>query len=332
MYFKRFRSATVRDALRSAREELGPDALVLSTELVAALGWRGWLGRREVQITAAAEREASVRRLPRSVERQSDADPASIESVARLTAAGLSADFAGEIVAAMPDRARRGSSLHNLRAALASRLSALAVPDEAYAPIEVFVGPPGAGKTTTIAKIAAQARACRGLSLGLIAADGFRIGAVEQLRSYAAIIGSPFRVARSSDDLQGPLGGTVRRPMLVDTAGRSPSDETARELFRVLASRTDVRTHLVLPADTSTQSAQRILTAYQDARPSRVVLTKLDESRSLSPLVGLLREWQLPISYLGIGQRVPEDLNRATAQLLANAVLGEAASAHAIIS
>ena len=133
--------------------------------------------------------------------------------------------------------------------------------------------------------------------------------------------------------MQGPLGGTVRRPMLVDTAGRSPSDETARELFRVLA----VANRCAHPSgaagrhlDAERRSASS--TAYQDARPSRVVLTKLDEAESLSPLVGLLREWQLPISYLGIGQRVPEDLNRATAQLLANAVLGEAASAHAIIS
>jgi flagellar biosynthesis protein FlhF len=332
MYFKRFRSSNVRDALRAARQELGPDALVLSTELVAASGWRGWVGGREVQITAAVEREMSDSRPPRSAERQDDGESASRAASARLTAAGLSEAFADEVIASLPSRSRRGASLHSLRAALAERLSALAAPDEGYASVEVFVGPPGAGKTTTIAKIAAQERARRGQSLGLVAADGFRIGAVEQLRSYAQIIGSPFKIARTTDDLKKALRGGTRAPMLVDTAGRSPNDETSRELFRVLAARRDVRTHLVIPADTSAASARRIFAAYDEARPTRVVLTKVDEAESLSPLVGLLREWQLPISYLGTGQRVPEDLNRATAQLLAESVLGEAGSSSALHS
>ncbi len=332
MYLKRFRSSNVRDALRTARQELGPDALVLSTELVAAFGWRGWLGGREVEITAAAEREASERRPPASAQRQKGGDPASLEATARLTAAGLTPDLAGEIVAALPGRARRGASLHSLRAALADRLSSLAAPDDEYARVEVFVGPPGAGKTTTIAKIAAQERARHGQRLGLIAADGFRIGAVEQLRSYAEIIGSPFHVARTTDELTCALRGRARASLLVDTAGRSPSDQMARDLFRLVAARHDVRTHLVLPADTPVASARRIFAAYDEARPTRIVLTKVDETESLSPLVSLLREWRLPISYLGTGQRVPEDLNRATAQLLAASVLGETDPAQAIHS
>src|SRR5207253_3908646 len=124
---------------------------------------------------------------------------------------------------------RRGASLHNLRSALADRLSELAVGDESYARVEVFVGPPGAGKTTTIAKIAAQERARQGQRLGLVAADGFRIGAVEQLRMYAEILGSPFRIARTGADLERAL--KRRTPVLVDTAGRSPSDDAARALF-----------------------------------------------------------------------------------------------------
>jgi flagellar biosynthesis protein FlhF len=72
-------------------------------------------------------------------------------------------------------------------------------------------------------------------------------------------------------------------------------------------------------------SARRILDGYADAKPTRLVLTKLDEAESLSPLVSLLHDRQVPISYLGTGQRVPEDLNRATATLLAACVLGDAA-------
>jgi flagellar biosynthesis GTPase FlhF len=103
-----------------------------------------------------------------------------------------------------------------------------------YQPIEVFVGPPGAGKTTTIAKIAAQARARRGARFSLIAADGFRVGAIDQLRTYADILDAPFYAAPSATDLETLLTAASDKPTLVDTAGRSPSDRESRELFAAL--------------------------------------------------------------------------------------------------
>jgi flagellar biosynthesis protein FlhF len=323
MYLRRYRSKDVREALRAARNDLGRDALVLSTSLVPVHGWRGWLGIREIELTAAAERAPSPRQASVAEDRR-DPAPGPEEITARLEASGLDRALAKEVADGLPPASRRGASLHSLVAALAARLSELAANDDQFARVEVFVGPPGVGKTTTIAKIAAQERARRGHRLALIAADGFRIGAVEQLRMYADIIGAPFRVARTAADLEGALAGGRRHPVLVDTAGRSMFDQSARDLFRVVAGRPDVRTHLVLAADTTAATARRVFDTYEEARPSRLVLTKLDEAGSLSPLVGVLRDRQLPISYLGTGQRVPDDLDRATAQLLAASVLGEA--------
>jgi len=353
MFLKRFRANNVRDALRAVREDLGPQALVLSTEMVTAYGWRGLMGVREVEITAAVEREPSVARLEESDDRHTDVvsglnrtsvasgfsrtshDPAAspiAELTARLTATGLDEAIAAEVANSIPTAARRGASPARLRDALASRLAGLAASDREYARAEVFIGPPGCGKTTTIAKIAAQERARGGQRLGLLAADGFRIGAVEQLRTYADILDAPFKVARTPDDLHALLAQRSRTPVLVDTAGRSPSDNAAKELFRVVGEAPGVRTHLVLPASTSVTAARRILDGYAEARTTRLVLTKVDEADSLSPLVSLLHERQVPISYLGTGQRVPEDLNRATAQLLAASVLGESAPAHSSLS
>jgi flagellar biosynthesis protein FlhF len=320
MHLKRFRAESVREGLRAVREDLGPDALVLSTTMVAAEGWRGWLGCREVEIVAAAER-VSVGRRQEPEHRSADAGVSDIS--ARLAAAGLDPATAADVAESMPSSSRRGASLHSLRGALANRLSALATPDAEFAHIEVFVGPPGAGKTTTIAKIASQARATEGRRLGLIAADGLRIGAVEQLRTYAEILHAPFRVARTSEELDAALSTRRRQPVLIDTAGRSPSDGAARDLFSVLADKTGVRTHLVMPASTSPGAAKRIFDSYAEARPSRLVLTRIDEAESLAPLVSLLQERELPISYLGTGQRVPDDLCRATADILAMSALGE---------
>jgi flagellar biosynthesis protein FlhF len=334
MYLRRFRGANVRDALRSVREALGPDALVLSQQMVSARGWRGLVGVREVEITAAAERQAPLAAPQASVGRPQESENrqrrGSVDTVAaQLAATGLDRTLAEEIAALLPPRARRSPTTAILKSALASRLETIAAPDTVYAPVEVFIGPPGAGKTTTVAKIAAQERARRGTRLGLVAADGFRVGAIQQLRSYADILDAPFGVAKTHDDLARALTMTHKMPVLVDTAGRSASDPSARELCRLIGQVRTARTHLVLPAGISTDAARRLFDAYADAKPSRLVLTRLDEVDSLSPLVSLLCDRRIPVSYLGTGQRVPEDLNRATADLLAASVLGDLAPCEA---
>jgi len=329
MYLKKFRQPTVREALAAARAELGPDALVLSTELVSAGGWRGWLGARQVQVTAGAERQVAVSRPAVSERRRTDTTDAARDGVvARLVACGLSDSLADAVAGSIAPAECRGASLSTLRRGVASLLGDLTSNDEKYARVEVFVGPPGVGKTTTIAKIAAQERARRGQTMTMVAADAFRAGAVEQLRVYADVIGAPFRIARTADELDKALDGG-RQTLLVDTAGRSASDPSVREVLRLLGRRKGIRTHLVMAADTSPASARRILDTYQDARPERLVITKLDEAETLSPLVALLRERALPISYFTAGQRVPEDLDRATPALLAGAILRDRQSIYA---
>ena len=324
MHLKRFRRETVKEALRAVREELGPDALILSTRVVAAPGVKGWFGRRVVEVTAATERPSlSDVRHPDAAPAIDRIDRAGDELAAKLQAIGIDGALARDVIAALPARQRRGATVDLIRRTLADQLTALAAADDDYAPIEVFVGPPGVGKTTTIAKLAAQERARHGRRLALMSADGFRVGAVEQLRLYADILGAPLAVARTPTELESALKG-AKRPLLLDTAGRSPSDDVSREMLRVLAGRKGVRTHLVLAASTPPAAARRVLDRFEDARASRVVITKLDEVESCGPLVQVLRERELPISYLGVGQRVPEDLQRATAPALAAWVAGDA--------
>lgn len=319
MYLKRFRKPTVREALAAVKQELGADALVLSTELVASSGWRGVVGARDVQITAAIERPVSGDRPALSSTRPvAPPDPVA----ARLLAAGLDRPLAEAVAAAIPTHERRSVSDRRLRDVLTLVLADVPAHDEGFARVEVFVGPPGVGKTTTIAKLAARERAAKGRRVGMVAADGFRAGAIEQLRVYADIIGAPFTVARTPDELDAVLAHG-RQPMLVDTAGRSPNDRAIADVLQVTRRRPGIRTHLVMAADTSAASARRILAMYASARPERLIVTKVDEAESLVPLLSVIRECGLPVSYLTDGQRVPEDLARATPSRLASALLRE---------
>jgi flagellar biosynthesis protein FlhF len=334
MHYRKFCRPTVREALSAVREELGPDALVLSTRSIASPGLRGWMGARVVEVTAAVDRDqVSGERIEASANRPAEpaAPPASPLSVplpamarglaARLEASGLS-DTLAATIAQHPRLQDRGAGASTMREVIAEALADLAAPAEPMARVEVFIGPPGVGKTTTIAKIAAQARGLHSTRIGMVAADGFRVGAVEQLRLYADIIGSPFAIARSGADLTRALD-ELDQPLLVDTAGRSPRDEGAAEILDVLAARVGVRRHLVLPASTSPGQARRILDSFRTTRPDRLVLTRLDEVETLAPLISVLSDSGLRVSYLGHGQGVPEDLERATPKTLTDWVLGD---------
>jgi flagellar biosynthesis protein FlhF len=323
MHLKRYRMPTVQLALARVRHELGPDALVLATRLVAKRGPAGWFGGKEVEITAAADRPLVSKTRPFGDQNRQPAREREDAMAARLRAAGLDVELARRVADRLPRRGRRGASIASIRQALAGCLGSVAAGDETFRAVEVFVGPPGAGKTTTIAKIAAQERALHGHRLGLVAADGYRVGAVEQLRLYADIIGSPFSVARTPSDIEAVVSRARSGPVLVDTAGRSARDPEARKAFHLLAGRAGVRTHLVIPAATTTATLDRLLESFGDARPDRVVLTRVDEADGIGPLFEALRSRDLAISYLGTGQRVPEDLERATPPALAAFLLGE---------
>jgi len=178
--------------------------------------------------------------------------------------------------------------------------------------IIALIGPTGAGKTTTAAKLAARFSVRHGASkVAFITTDNYRIGAHDQLRTYAKILNIPMRVAADSRQLQECLQGLAERKLIIiDTAGMSQRDLALQDQLSMLemASRT-IRSFLVLPATTGSRVIDEILQRYMPIKPHACILTKLDESRGFGGILDLLIKNKLPLAYYSEGQCVPEDLS-----------------------
>lgn len=187
-----------------------------------------------------------------------------------------------------------------------------------------LVGPTGVGKTTTIAKLAANFRLRDKRRVGLITVDTYRIAAVEQLRTYADIIDLPMRVVATSHEMRDAVESMSDLDLvLLDTAGRSPQDEVKlRELKLFLAEAAADEVHLVLSSTASPATLLRTAERFSAVGTTSLVLTKLDEAAGLGNLLSLWRACKLPLSYLTNGQNVPDDIAPADRRRLARDVLG----------
>jgi flagellar biosynthesis protein FlhF len=186
-----------------------------------------------------------------------------------------------------------------------------------------LVGPTGVGKTTTIAKLAANYRLREKLNVGLITVDTYRIAAVEQLRTYADIIDLPMQVVSSPREMR----DAVRRMngldlILMDTAGRSPRDEIRiQELKAFLSEAGADEVHLVLSTVSGARSLQHTAEKFATVGTTCLILTKTDEATGLGDVLPLVRSSRLPLSYLTNGQNVPDDIETADAGRMARLIL-----------
>ena len=187
-----------------------------------------------------------------------------------------------------------------------------------------LVGPTGVGKTTTIAKLAANFRLREKRRVGLITVDTYRIAAVAQLRTYADIIDLPMEVVATPQEMRQAIARLADQELiLLDTAGRSPNDEAQiQELRALLGEARPNAVHLVLSCTGGLATARKAIDSFASAGITDLILTKLDEVDGLGVLTPLLRSCGLPVSYLTDGQDVPDDIGAANADWLARAVLG----------
>lgn len=190
--------------------------------------------------------------------------------------------------------------------------------------VVALVGPTGVGKTTTIAKLAANYRLREKRRVGLITVDTYRVAAVEQLRTYADIIDLPMEVVATPREMREAVARMSHLDLvLMDTAGRSPRDEVKiQELKSMLEEAEPDEVHLVLSSAAGAKSLVSTAEKFAGVGTTALVLTKLDEAHSLGHLVSLVRECRLPVSYLTDGQNVPDDIQVAQRGAMAERLLG----------
>jgi flagellar biosynthesis protein FlhF len=179
--------------------------------------------------------------------------------------------------------------------------------------VVALIGPTGVGKTTTIAKLAANYNLFEGKKVGLITIDTYRIAAVEHLKTYGDIINLPVEVVYTPSDLNQSIANLKDCDLiLIDTAGRSPHNQAMMdELQRFLSNSRIGVILLVISATTKYQDMLTIAESFSKIAFTHLVFTKLDETNSLGPIVSLAMNAKRPISYFTNGQNVPDDIEVA---------------------
>ena len=258
------------------------------------------------------------------------------EELFHLFTSLIDADVSEELARELVDRLRhevRGGELSDplmLQARIARMIEAdiRAAGPIALAPgkcrVAALVGPTGVGKTTTIAKLAANFHLKEKRRVGLITVDTYRIAAVEQLRTYADIIDLPMEVVSTPKEMRQAVGRMADMDLvLIDTAGRSPKDEVRlQELKAFLTEAGTDEVHLVLSSVAAWRTLEQTAARFAAVGTTALILTKLDEANGLGNVLPVLRSSQLPLSYLTDGQNVPDDIEIASSSHLAKLVLG----------
>jgi flagellar biosynthesis protein FlhF len=186
-----------------------------------------------------------------------------------------------------------------------------------------LVGPTGVGKTTTIAKIASLGILERRLRVGLINLDSYKVAAADQLATYAKIMNVPFRSVNNQEELnQAIFDFSSLDLVLIDTTGRSQKDqESLLQLRHMLASIEGLQSALLVSATTKDADLHEVVSRFKIFNPAGLVLSKLDETSVYGCLYNVQKKSALPLLYFTVGQRVPEDIEKASAERVAALVL-----------
>ncbi len=371
MRIKRFEASDTNTALAMVKEEMGEDAVIMSSRTIRPP--KGTTGKNRVEVVAAVEYDQETVRMPdwapsnepasdrpspsqsygyHTVRKtQPEVPPAPAQSTApspgkknfaehiSLEAHDLRLRFTSflkrqyaaknELDSRLPASKGKGKRANMPKPEAVAKWRNKVIDQLEIKPLHVgangspsvvaLVGPTGVGKTTTAAKLAAWYSIHEQYKVALFSMDCYRIGATDQLRTYARIMRLPCEVILRKKDLAAAVKRHQDKDLIIiDTAGKSPYDPThITELEKWFdQAGTSIDPHLVLSATAKKEDIQHIMKAYAPLNVGGLVLSKLDETRAYASLCQQVAGTELPISCLCTGQRVPEDFLLASKDFL----------------
>jgi len=184
--------------------------------------------------------------------------------------------------------------------------------------ISIFLGPTGVGKTTTLAKLAADLKIKQKKSVAILTIDTYRIAAVSQLKTYSEIMNIPFFVAYTPEEARN-ISASLKNydSILIDTAGRSQKDEIhLEELRKYISAINPNYKFLLLNISVNLKDSVDIVSRFSVCNPTHLIFTKLDETNSYGNILNITSKFNLPIAFVTTGQNVPDDIEKAEARRL----------------
>ncbi len=356
MKIKKYRVDSIKEGLAQIKRELGPEAMIIETRKCRRKGFRGFFLPKVIEITAAVDsfalqsdyKSASIKEkdskietdlnqlksmvakiLTSQEERQLSRDTFFDSWFKLLTANDIDDKLARKMLLDIQNKAAGKNISSEVAATLiAGRMKEMLMTSRISLRTKyiTFVGPTGVGKTTTLAKLAAYYTFEEEKDVAIITMDTYRIGAVEQLKTYAGITGIPIEVVLNKDEMEKTIKKFQKKEIiLVDTAGRSSKNtmqisETASYLNQLPSG----AVFLVVSATTKPQDLKPIAQGFKRLNYNHLIFTKLDETETYGGLLNMCYFTSKPIAYVTTGQRVPEDIENADAGKLVGKILGVA--------
>jgi flagellar biosynthesis protein FlhF len=332
----------MREALARVKQELGEQAVILGTRAVVSRGLKGVIGGAAIEITAApantespaprasrgpvarhARVTAPVRTRPTPA-RESTLDAYYQELVANEVADELARRILSTAGSAAGDHAG-GQVRDTFRETIARMLPTVGPiqAERGRRRCVAFVGPAGAGKTTTVAKLAAHFRLRQRLDVAIVSLDAHGLARHDSVRRFGELIGVPVHTPQSAEAARLTVVALQPRDLvLVDTSGIGAANrDRLQRLSELLSVFAPDERHLVLPASMNATAQSKSADLLAPLRPDRLLLTRLDEVVGMGVILNTVARLDLALSYTTHGQRVPADIEHACARQVAGSIL-----------
>lgn len=346
MIIKRYLVDSMNEAMIKIRYELGNDAVIVSQRRIRQKGLLGLIKSKRIEVTAAvddkpkkskAEEEntavknelAELKTMLQGVLSQNKAPSPRKDTRNKFKLQLMENDIPEDIIEDIYNNIKekyKDKKLTNsiYEKELSSTLAEMIKTDSGFScRIQVLVGPTGVGKTTTIAKLASLYTLYKGKKVGLITIDTYRIGAVEQLKTYADILGVPFEVVISSKEMTKAIKKMEGCDVIfIDTTGRNSKNiMQISEIRNFINEVAPDKIHLVLSMTTKQKDIKSIIENYRMISYNSMILTKVDETDTYGSMLTAVYYGRVPVAYLSTGQNVPDDIEEMKADKISKLIM-----------